>query len=76
MAGDNLVATLRPGPHDQRLRNPHLLDAVHQSNQIRRGPLDGVRLSGIGVNLTHGNIQDALVGVLLPFLLTFEQIIE
>ena len=70
------MAALRAGPHNQRLRNSYLLNAVHQPYQIRRGPLDGVRLSGIGINLTDGNVQDALVGVLLPFLLTFEQIIE
>lgn len=76
MTGDNLIAALRAGPHNQRLRNPHLFNAVHQPHQIRRGPLDGVRLSGIRVNFTHGKIQYALLGVLLPFLLTLEQIIE
>ena len=76
MTGENFITALCTGSHNQRLRNPHLLDAVHQTHQIRCWTFDRVWLPRIRMKFFDGNVQNALPTVLLTIFFALEHIIE
>ena len=75
MAGDNLIPAALAGANDQRLGDTDVLDAVHEPHQVRRGPVNGVRLAGIWENLCCGNDLNPLLPVGFTLRVRFEQVI-
>ena len=75
MAGDDLVSASVEGANDQRLSDADVLNAVHEPHQVRRGPVNGVRLAGIRENLCGWNELDTLLPVSFSLRVRFEQVI-
>ena len=75
MAGYNLIPSLAAGADDQRLRDADVLNTVHEAHQIRRGPVNGVRLARIRENFCCGNDLNPLLPVSFSLRVRFEQVI-
>ena len=75
VAGNDLISASITGADDQRLRDADVLNAVHEAHQVRRGPINGVRLAGVWENLCCGNDLNPLLPVGFTLRVRFEQII-